>query len=411
MYFLFFVQTKTDKMKQTILFLSFLIPLFACSQEVIEPTGVEPKIELGSNFNHNPEIIDFYYLEKAQVDWIRTTPYIFEYIFGEREIASDHGLQNIIIAGEKEYKVAFGFRWDFKKYKLTIPAPDSERELEYFEVVKMILERIGPHIDIFKLGNEPVLETLPDDMKKGADGMIPLVVFTKRLLTKVIDPWFRSHPEISYPDIYVGSIPALFSKSIQAIDATNGLLHLAQDCDKVTGMSIHLHINEIDEIEQAFEYARKIIPEKPFIVPEFSLHRLYKNQLSDVIGSSKKGKDFAKKYSRDPDWKIYQWYTVANSKGVTKEEWKAFFDSRSWYPKHYLKTYFAFYQKYGVRLATYPLLQQSCPKQMTANSQAWFINPIFCQHSILKDENGNYSPNPLCFDDFIELVEIGRAKD
>ena len=49
--------------------------------------------EIGANFNHDPEIIDFEYLQKTPVEWVRTTPYIFEYIRGEKSPETEVGLQ------------------------------------------------------------------------------------------------------------------------------------------------------------------------------------------------------------------------------------------------------------------------------------------------------------------------------
>src|SRR5687768_8670055 len=98
--------------------------------------------EIGANFNHDPEIIDFVYLKKTPVEWIRTTPYIFEYIRGEKDPATETGLQKVIDAKKAGYKVAFGFRWDFKKFNLPIPLPASAEEKKYFTVATEILNRV-----------------------------------------------------------------------------------------------------------------------------------------------------------------------------------------------------------------------------------------------------------------------------
>ena len=54
--------------------------------------------EIGANFNHDPEIIDISLLKRVPVEWIRTTPYIFEYIKGEKQPGSGEGLGNVIRA-------------------------------------------------------------------------------------------------------------------------------------------------------------------------------------------------------------------------------------------------------------------------------------------------------------------------
>ncbi|RAV29366.1 hypothetical protein DN748_07610 [Sinomicrobium soli] len=366
-----------------------------------------PAQELGSNFNHNPEIIDFGYLEKAGVDWVRTTPRILDYADGKLKVKNDPGLSKVVEAGRRGYQVAFGFRWDFASHGETIPRPGSAREKELFDMATSILEVVGPHVDLFKLGNEPNLETLEKDMRRDDHGNIPLVRFTDRLLYKVVLPYFRKRGN-PLPGIYIGSFPALFEERFQENEAVNALLEYTHENDDITGLSLHLHIADTLEIDQAFRYARSIVKNKPIIVPEFSLHRLYRSMLSEPLNVNAKGRAFARKYDRDPDWKLYQWFGHANTNGVSPEEWEALFATRSWYPQHYLNIYFDRFEKYGVVLATYPLFQQSCPENMTADSPAWFINPIFCQKSLLPAADGSVSENPLCHKDFITLVNTYR---
>lgn len=364
--------------------------------------------EYGSNFNHNPEIIDFDYLERVKVDWIRTTPRILDYVDGKLEVETDPGLGKVIEAGNRGYKVVFGFRWDFKMRRKRIPMPDSFEEKLLFLYATHILERVGPHTDIFTLGNEPNLETLPEDMTAGPEGVIPLVRFTERLMTEVVLPYYDRHREYALPKLYVGSLPALFEPKQQTIPGVSGLIRLAQRDDRIAGLALHLHISDTTEIDSAFQYARSIMPEKTIIVPEFSLHRLYKTRLTEALGGSPAGRQFAEKYGFDKELPLYKWYSRANTHRVTPQEWLAFFQSRDWYPEHYLQIYARKYKRYGVVLATFPLLQQSCPEQLTATSPAWFINPVFCQHSLTLDDQGDYARNPLVFDDFVNLVQRGK---
>ncbi len=365
--------------------------------------------ELGSNFNHNPEIIDLEYLKKAQVDWVRTTPRILDYAFGDLNLETNPGILKVIEAGQNGYKIAFGFRWDFASHDMRIPAAGSVEESKLFATARKILEKVGPYVDIFKLGNEPNLETMDADMKKGQDGKIPLKEFTERLLYQVVLPYFEEDSISGKPDIYVGSFPLLFAEKMQKNEAVNALLRFTQENEDIAGLAIHLHIEDTLEIDQAFKYARSIIKDKPFIIPEFSLHRLYRRKLSEPLDINAAGRKFAEHYKRNPKWKLYEWFEVANTNGVSSEEWEDLFKTRSWYPQHYLKIYFERFEKYGVVLATYPLFQQSCPEDMTPNSPAWFINPIFCQKSLLPQEDGSISPNPLCYKDFIELVNKNRT--
>lgn len=364
--------------------------------------------EVGANFNHDPEIIDFAYLKKTPAEWIRTTPYIFEYINGEKDAATGTGLQKVIDAKKAGYKVAFGFRWDFRKFKLNIPAPGTDAEKKYFSTAKKILERVGPYIDIFTLGNEPNLETKEEDLQRDKDGIVPLVRFTERLLTEVVEPYYSSHPELKRPDVYAGSLPRLFMKDEQQKPSVVELIRLAQNNKSIKGLAIHLHISDSAEMEECFRFVRSIIPQKPIIVPEFSLFRLYNKHVSDQLGDSPEGIAFAKKYNYLPSMKLYTWYSKANTERVSAKEWEEMFASRTWFPEHFLKTYYRYFQKYGVVLATYGFLSQSAPQKMGPDSPTWFINPIFPMKSLIPRPDGSYTANPLWFDDFCAIINEGK---
>jgi len=76
------LMTKFTSRKCILIFVSMLyITLISCSEDSLsQPTA--SGAQFGANFNHNPEIMDFYYLRKAKAKWIRTTPRIFDFIDG-----------------------------------------------------------------------------------------------------------------------------------------------------------------------------------------------------------------------------------------------------------------------------------------------------------------------------------------
>src|SRR5207253_9271573 len=83
--------------------------------------------EIGANFHHNPEIIDITYLKKTPVEWIRSTPYIFEYINGQRDPEKETSIPKIIEANRARYHVAFATRWDFKTFDKKFRKCDSTK--------------------------------------------------------------------------------------------------------------------------------------------------------------------------------------------------------------------------------------------------------------------------------------------
>jgi hypothetical protein len=367
-----------------------------------------PAQEIGANFNHDPELINVELLKRTPVEWVRTTPYIFEYIQGRKQPETAEGLANVLRAAEAGYRIAFGFRWDFRKHGLRIPAAGSAEERRYFDVARRMIARLGPQIAIFKLGNEPTLETLDADLRPDGEGVVPLVRFTERLLTEVVEPHYQEHPEWKRPAVYVGSLPALFEPKWQRSPAVAGLIRLAQENTAIEGLSIHLHIASEAGMEESFRFVRGLMPAKPIIVPEFSLHRLYVQRLTEKIGATAEGGAFAQKYQRDPAMPLHAWYSLANQLKVSAEEWAAMFASRSWFPRGFMLTYYEYFQRYGVRLATYGYVSQYAPPTVPADGMAWFINPVFIQKSLPAGADGAAPANPLWFDDFVTIVNRGR---
>ncbi|MGV3509393.1 MAG: hypothetical protein ACO1N7_08905, partial [Sphingobacteriaceae bacterium] len=313
--------------------------------------------EYGLNFNHNPENIDFKYVKKVNPKWIRTTPRILDYVDGLLNPETDTALQKVVEARKQGYHIVFGFRWDFNKRNLAMPAPGSDREAAYFEVVDKILNRIGPHIAIFSLGNEPNLETIESDLQYDKDHKVPLIVFTERLMLHVID-YYKKHPEWKMPQLYTGSLPALFEKKQQQKPGVYELIKFSHQRPEITGLAVHLHIADTLQIEESLEFVRSIMPHRPIIIPEFSLFRLYNKHFEDKIGSSAEGKAFVEKYKLNPDIKVYEWLNKVNAGEIPYAQFGEMFLSQNWYIPNYLNVYHRYYKKYGIVLATYPLVQQ-----------------------------------------------------
>jgi len=77
---------------------------------------------------------------------------------------------------------------------------------------------------------------------------------------------------------------------------------------------------------------------------------------------------------------------------------------------HFMLTYYRYFERYGVRLATYGFVSQYAPPVVPPNGSAWFINPIFPAKSLPPNADGSLTPNPLWMDDFVAIVNKGRAK-
>jgi hypothetical protein len=95
---------------------------------------------------------------------------------------------------------------------------------------------------------------------------------------------------------------------------------------------------------------------------------------------------------------------------VSAEEWSDFFASRKWFPQHFMQTYYRYFKKNGVVLATYGYFSQSAPQRVGPNSPIWFVNPIFPGKSLVPHADGSIMENPLWFQDFVDAAKSGKSK-
>jgi len=161
-------------------------------------------------------------------------------------------------------------------------------------------------------------------------------------------------------------------------------------------------------MEEIFHFVRSLMPQKPIIVTEYSLFRLYNLHTTDAIGDTPEGKAFAKKYGYSGTMKAYEWYTHVNTDRVTPTEWADFFDSRKWFPRHFMKTFYRYFKEYGVALATYGYFSQAAPKNVGPQTPIWFVNPIFPGKSLIPYADSSIMENPLWFSDFTDIVNEGN---
>jgi hypothetical protein len=223
-----------------------------------------------------------------------------------------------------------------------------------------------------------------------------------------VTPYYDKHPQLKRPDIYTGSLPRLFMKEEQQKPGVVGLIKMAQENSRIKGLSVHLHIADSLEMEEALKFVRTIMPSKPIIVPEFSLFRLYNKHVADDLNDGAAGEAFVKKYGYPANMKLYEWYSKANTTHVSATEWEDMFASRKWFPQHFMLTYYRYFQRYGVVLATYGFISQSAPAKMGPDSPTWFINPLFPTKTLLPHADGSYMENPLWYKDFTDIVNKGK---
>jgi hypothetical protein len=375
---------------------------------------------LGVNTNRKAENLDADLLARSGTSWIRSNMEILEYKqqqeTGKRDPKWDFAAWDFYIAAAAgdERKAILNLMWDFAAHNAHPPKPGSERERDLFEFLDLqILDKLAPHVDILVTGNEIFVNTLDEDWEyRKAYGGIPAVVFYSRV-TEHVNAYLIDRGLRDKVDLYVGAFTRLDLKKMQGQPAVRALLSYAETADYVDGVDMHTHVVRIEQIDSALAFARSFTA-KPIIVTEFT----FVWQMKKAIESNETlGAAFAGRWGRDPDQQIEDYMAcevfglAKGCKGngpVSKAEWDDFFATRDWFIDHFILQADAVFRKYGVRGATFGLVQGPPRKaQMNPDRPPWYLGFLFSA-AIEPGPDGALQPNYQYLDDF-RTIQQQRA--
>jgi len=353
------------------------------------------RLILGGNFNEHSEMIPHELLKQSETRLIRGFIPASPFIRGQRQLGSDPAVQNLKKAARDGQQIILCLKWDFKKGNWRVPETDTELERKCFQWVDDLLLEVGDGVIVLETINEVMIDTHEEDVLPDDKGNIPMVVFQKRLVDHL-------HNRGDHPPIYMGAFTRLDREKMQVHPITLALFEWINSDDRITGTNFHIHMPEFEGFKTYLEFIRDRIPDKPFIITEFSMVWKYRAALKHPIGRFAKGKAFAKKYNRDPETSVREFINLMVDQPVTQTEWNDFLRSQYWYDKDFIDKACEIMDAYGVRYATYAFQQGSSgPGKLGPDSNPWIVNPIYSQVTA-KGENGNIAVN----EDFM----IGYAK-
>lgn len=106
--------------------------------------------------------------------------------------------------------------------------------------------------------------------------------------------------------------------------------------------------------------------------------------------------------------KIYEYLNLIAEKAnagtpVSAAEFKSLFESYSWYPKNWYKTFYEVFKKYDTYAITgrFSVVPGGARAVYDANTEMWELGGIYFSRYLGLDANGFYNPNPLLYPDFI----------
>lgn len=349
----------------------FFTPVIGCSAPAAQ-------LELGANVNESLTQLKPALLARSHTTWVRGFLPVSQFITGRRNLTADPGIKTLQQCAHDGCKVIVSLKWDLENAGWRVPSPGSETEREWFAWVDALLDEMHGQISILSLANEVFVDTMPQDLKPDANGRIPMVDFLQRLARHVA----ARHPKAADGQplpLYCGNFTRLDSAAMQTNVAVLALMHWCATDPQITGVDFHLHELNYQKFEEALDFIQREIPDKPFIVTEYSLIWKYKLYLNEPLGADEAGRAFCARYHLDPKLSVRDFINNCLADTVSEVEWNDFLHSRSWFDPDFLKHTADLMKRHGVIIATYAFSQKGSgdTKFLGSNSTPWLLNPIF----------------------------------
>lgn len=301
--------------------------------------------------------------------------------------------------------------WDFNQYGLRIPAAGSRQEAALFTYLDTLLAKLLPAADIIVAGNEPFINTLPEDWQRSmvnVNAPIPIVEFYKRV-AEHINNYMVSKGVRSKHKIYMGAFTHVYGSAMQNEPAVLQLLDFARTTDYIDGVDIHTHVKTMDEMKESFDFISAHVPNKPITDTEYTYVFSQALHINDLLSLNDTkpfagNHSFLEKYAnatatkqiRGVKWindvrypvtvalgqrkytattTINDYMAMALVDPVPQSEWNDLMRSRSWTIDHYIASSNALFKHYNVNGATFGLTQGEEPN--LRNGTPWYMNGLY----------------------------------
>jgi len=283
-----------DVMKKLLGWIAVVV--FAAGAAVAQPF-------LGVNLNATPDELDPRLMQQSGATWVRT----MVDVVGAQNAVSDGKRasalnmtrwQTFIQMGQRgTAKTILSLKFDFRSAGQHPPKPGSTEEAALFAFMDhQILDILAPTTSIIVSGNEPFVNTMPqDERKKVGYGGVPVVLFYQRV-TEHVQDYLVKNGLRSRNQLYFGAFTNLEKPDMQSDPAVQAMLAYAAGNKDVDGIDVHAHVASLDEISTIMNFVRGFTA-KPLIVTEYTY---VKAQRAGLTQGLPLGAGFAETYNLDP---------------------------------------------------------------------------------------------------------------
>jgi hypothetical protein len=356
------------------------------------PQAATAQSALGANYNESLTTIDRGELQGVRTQWLRG--FVDMHLMNGEHPDQDRNVQAILKARQDGFKTILSLKWNY--HKLDFPAPGTPELTAELQRLDRLLQAVMGKVDILVIGNEPFIETKPDQADQR------LNVFYETLANAVID-YRKAHGGTASPTkLYMGALNRLDlpAKRTPAVDR---MLRFIASKPELAGVDLHPHLPTLDANRVMLDYAlKRIRPDQTFLATEFSLVWYWKKHLTDTVSA-----DFTKKYGFAPDTKVYQVVAVAAKEPMPYEKWEYFLQHEPWYmaQQHFIADAMKLYKGTGrLAVATYGIRQAwNGRRPFLATTDPWILNSVYASATVQRNPDGSAHGNFPWADEFRQI--------
>ncbi|AQQ08781.1 hypothetical protein L21SP3_00571 [Sedimentisphaera cyanobacteriorum] len=365
--------------------------------------------DLGANFNENlGRPLEFTeQIENENIRYVRAFIDFMDYFLildEERKISGvdldairNHNPSERFAAvkdkSEGRLELISSFKIRFDICKGDVPLLHSE-QLEYvFTAAEEFLKsyNLGEKISILVMGNEPMFASGRDSKDYAR--------FISELADRIAG-WKKKYGWDFL--VFAGSLNKVsFSKHPTIPE----VIKVAKRNKNIDGLDIHIHARKRKHLREDFRFIRKKIGfRKKLICTEFSVVWVFQGHLGEPLG------EWGEKNGFNPEMKLCEWLTLLsrraeNGNPISAELFEEYFESRSWYPANWYKTFYDACKDYDVYAASGRTFCDMGVRKYREDSKMWCLGSVFSGKFMGKNEDGNQNPSPLLYPEFKAATE------
>jgi hypothetical protein len=352
---------------------------------------------LGANFNEFVADLEVRELQIGRTQWVRG---FFPVPEADQDVLADNAtIRTIVGIGARGYRTVLTLKFPYNQSAM--PTPNSPAMVTALAQVDKILAAVLDRVDILEIGNEPFIESRPEDRGDA------LNIFYETVARHII-AYRRAHcGSQCRTRLYMGALNRLDLPDRQTA-ATERWMTFVRQTPEIDGVDIHPHVPSPDAVQPFLDYILpRLRPDQTFLVTEFSLVWYWQAHMSDQVSAQ-----FADRYGFARTSLVWQVIQAATEQPFTQEQWDYFLSTSPWYEsqKYFLRNQVQKFRATGrLAVATYGYRQGlSMVQNFGPYKPPWLLNTVFAPYTVRPWRNGTTGRGYAWIDEF-QALQRGSA--